>query len=80
MITKDNLIYMLEKSLTNEDEFVLAYGSDLMSKVEGVSDLDEVDRKTIKNTLSSLLEDTKRHAKLVRNMIDAVQKDGRNEF
>ena len=71
MITKDNLIGMLEKSLANEDEFVINYGKDF---------LDDEEKREIKDLMTALLEDTARHKETVELLIEKVKGDERNEF
>lgn len=71
---------MLEKSLSNEDEFVLSYGGALIGQIDFIEDLSHEEKEKIKDTLAILLSDTDRHAKVVRELIESIKKDSRNEF
>ena len=80
MITKDNLIGMLEKSLANEDEFVINYGKDFLDNVMKSNALNDEEKREIKDLMTALLEDTARHKETVELLIEKVKGDERNEF
>ena len=80
MITKDNLIGMLEKSLANEDEFVINYGKDFLDNVMKSNALNDEEKREIKDLMTALLEDTERHKETVELLIEKVKGDERNEF
>jgi len=80
MITKDNLIDMLKKSLTNEDSFIEQYGEDFLANISKTGALKDKDRQEISNMLKSILEDTKRHAKIIKALIEKIKGGNRNEY
>lgn len=80
MITKDNLLEMLERSLKNEDEFITNYGKDFLDKVGKVSVLNEEEKVEIKDLLTSMLEDTQRHSGTINALIDKIKGMAKNEF
>ena len=80
MITKDNLINMLEKSRANEDEFIVSFGKDFLDNVVKAETLNEDEKKEIKNLLTGLLEDTERHRKIITTLIEKIKGDQRNEL
>ncbi len=80
MITKENLLGMLQKSLINEGEFMAQYGGDLLNRIDSEQGLNQDEKKEITSLLSGLLEDTARHEKTVERLIEDLKKDGRDEF
>ncbi len=80
MITKDNLIDMLEKSKANEDEFIAIFGESFLKNVIKAQILNEDEKKEIKNLLTGLLGDTERHRKTIAMLIEKIKGDRRNEF
>ena len=61
MITKDNLLDMLKKSMNNEDEFVISYGKGFIGKIAQIDELSNADREEIKDYFQVLLEDSERN-------------------
>ncbi|UCG34908.1 MAG: hypothetical protein JSW17_05300 [Candidatus Omnitrophota bacterium] len=80
MITKENLIGMLEKALANEDEFIISYGKDFLDNIMESEILNNEEKKEIEGLLSALLKDTERHKKTIELLIEKVKEDQRNEF
>lgn len=80
MITKDNLVGMLEKALANEDEFVTSYGKDFLDTLVKTDILKVEEREEIKDLLTTMLEDTERHRKTINMLIEKIKGDNRNEF
>ena len=80
MVTKDNLTGMLEKSLANEDEFIISYGKDFLDNVMKSNALNDEEKREIKDLMTALLEDTERHKETVELLIEKVKGDERNEF
>ena len=80
MVTKDNLIGMLEKSLANEDELIINYGKDFLDNVMKSNILNDEEKREIKDLMTALLEDTARHKETVELLIEKVKGDERNEF
>jgi hypothetical protein len=80
MITKENLISMLEQSLANEDEFIVDYGKDFLQKVKESGELESSEKEEILKILGGLLEDTQRHAEIVRGIIAKIKEGQKNEF
>ena len=80
MITKDNLIDMLKKSLNNEDDFILSYGKELLREVGSSTDLNEEQKKEIDSVFKSILEDTARHRQTINKIIDEVKVSDKDEF
>jgi len=80
MITKDNFIGMLEKSLSNEDEFIISYGKDFVDNAMVSRVLNEAEKREIKDLMTVLLTDTQRHKKTIELLIEKLKQDERNEF
>ena len=80
MITKDNLIDMLEKSKANEDEFIASFGGEFLKNVAKSEVLNEDEKKEIENLLTGLLDDTERHKKIITALMEKIKGDQRNEF
>ena len=80
MITKDNLVDMLEKSLANEDQFILDYGKEFLSKVAKVDFLSSEQKLEINDIFSVLLDDTQRHKQTVNSSIEKIKAGEKNEY
>ena len=80
MIAKDNLINALEKSLANEEEFILSYGKEFLQNVLNSGELTNDEKEGIEKVLSAMLEDTERHKNTVLQLLEKIKKDKRNEF
>ena len=80
MITKNNLLEMLSKSLANEDEFILQYGEDFSQRVGVDESLSEEAREDILELMQSILKDTFRHKDVLTKLISQVKEDNKNEF
>jgi hypothetical protein len=80
MITKDNLIDMLEKSLANEDEFIIEYGKDFLQKVKQSSELTDDEKNEIESITTALLNDTQRHSEILGGLIKKIKEDQKNEY
>lgn len=80
MITKENLIDMLQKSFTNEDDFILSYAKDLIKDVEQSPDLGDDQKEEIKRIFDSILEDTARHRQTIKEIIEEVEGSQKDEF
>ena len=80
MITKDNLIDMLEKSLANEDGFIIEYGKDFLQKVRQSSELNDDEKSEIENITTALLNDTQRHNETINGLVKKIREDQRDEY
>jgi len=80
MISKDNLIGMLEECLANEDSFLQDYGKNFSEDIVKCDWLSDDDKKEIKNIVTDLLEDTERHKGIISALIEKIKGDERNEF
>ena len=80
MITKNNLIDMLEKSLANEDEFIVSFGAGFLKDISNTTALSDKEKKDVLSILKALLDDTARHAKTVKRLISTIKEANRNEF
>jgi hypothetical protein len=80
MITKDDLVDMLGKSLANEDQFILDYGKDFVSKIAEVDFLSPEQKLEINDILGVLLEDTQRHKQTISDSIERIKAGEKNEY
>jgi len=80
MITKESLLDMLRKSLSNEDTFIGSYGKEFLEGVTKIKELNEDEKKEIKDLLTVLLEDTRRHSDTIKSLIKDVEEGGKNEY
>jgi len=80
MITKDNFLGMLKKSLTGEDEFILRYGKEFLNRVAECETLSDEEKKEIKDLTETILKDTQRHAQVIGKMMKDIKEGPRNEF
>jgi len=80
VITKDNLIAMLEKASTNEDEFIIEYGKDFLQQLQESSELENSEKEEIAMILGALLEDTQRHKEIIEELIEKIKEGQKNEF
>ena len=80
MIAKENLLNMLEKSLQNEDNFIINYGTGFLKEISASGFLSDDEKKAIGDMLAVLLQDTQRHKQAVEALINRIQGDARNEF
>ena len=80
MITKNNLIDMLKRSMTNEDEFIMRYGESCFENLARANILNDDEKDEIKNLLNAILKDTERHSNTIKILIENVKGDSRNEF
>lgn len=80
MITKNNLIDMLRKSFTNEDEFILNYAESLLKDVAESPDLNDDQKKEIDGLFRAVIADTERHRNTIDRIIEEVERGEKNEF
>ena len=77
MITKDNVVGMLEKALGKEDETIVAYGDDFLPKLEDCSQLSDDEKQEIAGIMEDLISDTKRHKGTIVKLIQKIKEDSR---
>ena len=80
MVTKDNVIGMLEKALGKEDETIVAYGDDFLPKLKGCNDLNDDEKQEISGIIEDLISDTKRHKGTVVTLIQKIKEDSRESY
>ena len=80
MITKDNLVGMLKKSLYNEDGFVEQHSKSFAKDVDMCGELKEDEKRELKDMFQVMLDDTRRHGKVITELIEKIKKDKKNEY
>lgn len=80
MITKDNLIGMLKKTLYNEDGFIEQYGGSFANDVDMCAELSDAEKGELKDMFRAMLEDTRRHGKVIAELMERIKKDKKNEY
>jgi len=80
MITKDNLIGMLKKTLYNEDGFIEQYKGSFAKDVDACGELGDAEKRELKDMFRAMLDDTKRHGKVITELMERIKKDKKNEY
>ena len=80
MVHKNELLKVLIEALENEDDFLMSFEGVLIDKVRNTIGLSKDETQQIIQVLEVLIADTKRHRKIISNLIETVQKDPQDAF
>lgn len=80
MITKENLLDMLRKSVSNEDEFISQYGKTVIEKIHNCVLLASDEKDKIGKLLKAILDDTNRHREIIASLIQDVETGTTSEY
>ena len=80
MDRKEDLLKMLNKAVLFEESFTVIFGTTYCTFIEGnkVAGLTAAQKQKAIKILNRLIEDSKRHGKLLRDLIKRISPEGQN--
>lgn len=80
MVNLTDTLARLNKEKDYEDELVYNLMTFFISSIDEISDIDDNNGKVIKQMLSQIVSDSKRHSQMFSMLIEMVIKNGNNNY
>ena len=80
MVNKDDTLERLNKEKEYEDSLVERSNTYFLASIDGIQDISDKEKNKLRESLSIILDESKRHSYLFNQLVQMVFENGENNY
>ena len=80
MVNKDDTLERLNKEKEYEDSLVERLNTYFLASIDGIQDISDKEKNKLRESLSIILDESKRHSYLFNQLVQMVFENGENNY